>query len=105
MVCNHMDKGEGCGVHLMELRGKQVNKVPLSLPRLSLSLISFGLHQRQCGQQAKGGNCPLYSALLRPHLQSCNPGLGPPTQEGCVSIILGPEEGCKVGQRSGAPLL
>lgn len=32
-----MDKGEGCGVHLMELRGKQVNKVPLSLPRLSLS--------------------------------------------------------------------
>jgi len=30
-----------------------------------------GVHQEQCGQQVEGGSPPLYSALVRSHLESC----------------------------------
>ena len=36
---------------------------------------------------------PLSSALLRPHLEYCNPGLGPTVQEGRGALEVGPAEG------------
>jgi len=64
-----------------------------------------GLHQKQRGQQGKGGDsAPLLCsgetppAVLRPALE-------PPAQEGHTADGAGSEEGDKNGQRDGALLL
>ena len=63
-----------------------------------------GLHQQRAGSE-QGGDCPhLFCPCEAPSavLQSRH---RPPVQAGCGAVGVGPEEGHKDAQRSGAPLL
>ena len=65
-----------------------------------------GLHQKKGGQ--KQGEGVVCLALLCPHeapLGILCPGLGPPVQEGCGAVAVGPEESHGGNQRAGALLL
>ena len=48
---------------------------------------------------------PLYSALVRLHVEYSGPGLVPPVRKGCGAFGAGPEKGHKDDQWAGAPLL
>jgi len=57
------------------------------------------------GSSARAGIIPLFSALMRPHLQCCIQARGPQAQEGCRAVGAGPEGGLEGDLRAGAPLL
>lgn len=56
------------------------------------------------GQLVEGGDCPLCSAPVKPPLECCVQ-VWAQSQKGCGALRAGPEEGQKVDQRDGAPLL
>jgi len=64
-----------------------------------------GLHQKQHGQQVKGGDsAPLLRSGETPTGVLC-PALEPSAQERHGAVGAGPEEGQKNDQRDGSPLL
>jgi len=64
-----------------------------------------GLHQKQRGQQVKGGDSvPLLHSSKTPLGVLC-PALGSTAQERHGPVGMDPEEGHKNDQRTGAPLL
>ena len=64
-----------------------------------------GLHEKQHGQQVKGGDSSplLHSAETSPGV--LRPALEPPAQERHGRVGADPEEGHRNGQRAGTPLL
>jgi len=64
-----------------------------------------GLHQKQCGQQVKGGDStPLLCSGESPSAVLCA-ALKPSAQDRHGPVGAGPEEGHKPGQRDGTALL
>ena len=63
------------------------------------------LHRQRGGHQGEVGDCPLYSSPCEVLPGVLSLGLGPPAQEGCGAVRLGPEECQEEDQRAGEPLL
>ena len=63
-----------------------------------------GCIKKSVVRRLREGILPLYSALVRPQLESCTV-LETPAQERHGAVGADPEEGCKHDQRAGTPLL
>jgi len=71
---------------------------PSSLPMVSWAASAEG------HQQGEGGDCPLL-CLCEDPAGVLRAGLGPPVQDGCETVGVGPEEGHEDAQRAGPPTL
>ena len=63
------------------------------------------LHQKRHGQQGEGGNCSSLFCLHEAQFGVLHADLGPPVQERCGAVGVGPEEGHKDDLSAGAPFL
>ncbi|GAB0204624.1 hypothetical protein GRJ2_002928000 [Grus japonensis] len=120
--CKVLHKGQGNPNLIYRLGGEWIESSPeekdlgvLIDEKLNMS--------RQCGLTSQKANhvlgcikrsvtgrlreviLPLYSALVKLHLEYCIQLWGPPVQERHGAVGAGPEEGHEADQRAGAPLL
>lgn len=64
----------------------------------------LGCNQKRMARRSRGDSSPLLCPYETPPEALC-PALGPPAQERCGSIVVGPKEGDKDDKRDGTPLL
>ena len=94
-----------CGKGLWVLAGEKLNFSQQHVLTAQKASHILRCIKSSMARKVREVTLPLYSALLRPHLQYCTQLWGPPAQQGHGSVVRGPEKAAGTIREAEACLL